>query len=490
MSDSEIVERFDRVARASPDRLVVHAPSGDRHITAGTLAASGRELSRALGAAGLGPDDLVLSALGNHDAFFSLLLACAGRGVAVLPLDRGTPPAEALPLAVRFGATAIVVRDDSLDHAGATGRDLPGGLRLLRLGTPARTIATRGAALLKMTSGSTGLPKATFTTASNLIADSEAIIEAMDIRPDDTQVACIPLSHAYALGNIVGPLFLQGTTAVLHDQFAPGHFVQDARRFRTRVFAGVPFMFEHLAAHLPAEDWPPALEKLITAGARLEVSTARRFVAQFGVRIHNLYGSSETGGITFDQVADPDDMASVGTPLPRVTLSLRPDAAAPAGAGRVHVAGPAVCRGYADAQEEADSPFDAGGFLTGDLGALDARGRLEIVGRVSSFINIAGRKVQPDEVERVLSAMPGIAEARVIGIADAVRGQQLVACIVPRDHDLRPIAIRHYCADRLAAYKIPRAFLFLDALPRDARGKTNRHALDALARGRLTGSSG
>lgn len=342
-----------------------------------------------------------------------------------------------------------------------------------------------GAAVLKLTSGSTGLPKAAIATAANLVADGEAIVEAMGIRRGDVQTACIPLAHAYGLGNVVMPLFLQGTAIVLREQFVPSQVVHDAVRYGTRVFAGVPFMFEHLLAHLPAADWPCRLETLITAGARLEASTARGFVERFGVRIHSLYGSSETGGITFDRVADPDDATSVGTPLPRVTVTLRAEPGAPDGTGRVHVRGPAVSSGYAGQSADPDSPFVDGGFLTGDLAALDGHGRLVLAGRVSSFINVAGRKVQPEEVERVLCAMPGIVDARVLGVPDALRGQRLVACIVARGAEVRPIAIRQFCAGHLAAHKIPRAFVLVEDLPRDARGKTDRRALEALVHARL-----
>lgn len=147
----------------------------------------------------------------------------------------------------------------------------------------------------------------------------------------------------------------------------------------------------------------------------------------------------------------------------------------------MHVAGEAVTRGYAGE----DVAGFADGFLTGDLGRLEADGRLTLVGRVSVFINVAGRKVQPDEVERVLREMPAIADARVIGLPDPRRGQQLVACVVARVRGLRPYAIRTFCAERLAAHKIPRAFVFVDELPTDLRGKTNRRALETLVLARL-----
>ena len=107
-----------------------------------------------------------------------------------------------------------------------------------------------------------------------------------------------------------------------------------------------------------------------------------------------------------------------------------------------------------------------------------------LTGRVSSFVNVAGRKVQPDEVERVLRDMPAIADVtRHRRCRIAQRGEMLAACIVRRDPRLRPLDVRQFCAMRLAAHKIPRVYVFLDEMPRDERGKTSRRALDeAVAR--------
>ena len=136
------------------------------------------------------------------------------------------------------------------------------------------------------------------------------------------------------------------------------------------------------------------------------------------------------------------------------------------------VRGASVITSYADSVD-ADS-FVRGGFLTGDIGTLSGSGQLTLQGRVSSFVNVAGRKVQPDEVERVLRSFDPVRDVRVLGIADGRRGEQLVACLVT--HGARPsvISLRQFCAVRLAAYKIPRAFVFVEEIPLTERGKTDR----------------
>jgi long-chain acyl-CoA synthetase len=268
---------------------------------------------------------------------------------------------------------------------------------------------------------------------------------------------------------------------VLREGFVPHALPGDARTYRADVFPGVPFMFEHLAASPLPGGWPPSLRKLVSAGARLEVPSARRFFDAFGVKIHSFYGTSETGGIAYDDSPDLPEDTSVGRPLPGVRITLRREDSVPEGSGRVHVAGDAVARGYAG-EDSSDGSFVDGGFLTGDLGHFDRRGHLVLTGRVSQFINVAGRKVQPEEVEEVLRGMPAVTDVRVIAAPDPARGQQIAACIVAAETDRNVLAVRQFCAARLAVYKLPRVIVWLDRIPVTERGKTDRARLDALVR--------
>ena len=175
----------------------------------------------------------------------------------------------------------------------------------------------------------------------------------MDIRPDDTQMAAIPLSHAYGLGNLLMPVLLQGTAVVLREGFVPQRSSSDARDLRR---GRVPRRAVHVRAlhRAPAaRRWPPRLGTLISAGARLETTTrVARSTSAFGVKIHSFYGTSETGGIAYD---DSDELRRRGdrraAAARRARSRCRPRRRS-AGGGRVHVAGPAVAAGYAG------EPFD------------------------------------------------------------------------------------------------------------------------------------
>ena len=488
--------RFAEIAHDDPRRPLVHLPDAGHSLSASDIWRAHQTYVDRLAGIGVGAGSLVLSALGNRAAAAPLLLACRALEAAWLPVDAGATPAEVDALASRFGAAAIVIPGaiatasqpaDSMSPLGA-GEDLRVVARA------ANTRRYRGTAVLKLTSGSTGTPRGALTAETQLVADCTRIVAAMDIRAGDTQIAAIPLSHSYGLGNLLLPLLLQGTSIVLRDGFVPHQAAADARRFSARVFPGVPFMFQYFLDNPPTDGWPPVLRRLISAGAPLAPEIVRAFRDRFGVKIHTFYGASETGGIAFDADDEIDDSGTVGHPLPGVTISLREPAINPQSAianqsairnpqspRRVHVRSDAVSLGYS---EPVEGGFVDGGFLTGDYGAWDARGRLILRGRASSFVNVAGRKVEPDEVEQVLRAMPGIADVRIVAAPDRRRGQQIVACIVRNApaYELTTVGIRRYCAARLAPYKIPRTIVFVDAIPRTARGKIDRAKLDAVVR--------
>ena len=190
-------------------------------------------------------------------------------------------------------------------------------------------------------------------------------------------------------------------------------------------------MFEYFLDHPPADGWPPALQLLISAGAPLDAATCARFTIGSASRSTRSTARRETGGIAFDADDEIDDSGNGRHGrCPACTV----DAAARRRLRRrTQQARARAQRGRRRRLRRTTTgdAFVDGGFLTGDYGAFDARGRLVLAGRVSSFINVAGRKVQPDEVERVLRAMPGVADvARGRRAPMPRRGQQIVACLV------------------------------------------------------------
>jgi len=284
---SQILSRFAEICRREPTRPILHLPAVAAAWSAGDVWDAHRRYADRLASIGLGPGQLVLSAAGNSPASVALLLACLAADVPIMPVDAGATMPEILAFADRFAAAAMIV-PAALDVQPRVGRlptvDLDPGLRLTRLhhrdprGYP-------GAAILKLTSGSTGPVKATLTTEAQMVADGDHIVAAMGIDASDTQIASIPISHAYGLGSLMMPLLMLGTACVLRDSFVPHQLPADARRFGARIFPGVPFMFEYFLANPPAGGWPPTLQRLMSAGAPLAPATVRAFHDRYGVKI-------------------------------------------------------------------------------------------------------------------------------------------------------------------------------------------------------------
>jgi long-chain acyl-CoA synthetase len=420
----------------------------------------------------------VVSVVGNRPIFFSVVVACMNAGAALVPLGEATD-AEAATLIVQAGAVAVITDRDLPLHA-VREHSLGSGVRLLRLADRDDPPQYGRSVVLKLTSGSTHFPKAAIAAEKHLVNDGRHIIEAMGIEPTDINFTCIPLSHSYAIGNVVVPLLWQGTRVALRQSFNPAQFVRDVADSGATVFPGVPFMFERIKSLEPIDRLPASLRLLITAGARIDAGTVSWFRRHLDRKVHSFYGSSETGGIAYDDSEDVSDPLHVGRAMPETTIALRQSERGPS-AGRVFVEGNAVASRYADADGDPVSAFSDGGFLTGDLGYLDGTGRLVLTGRVSPLVNVAGRKVDPAEVERRLLELPGIADARVLGMSCDTRGQQVVAFLVRTDAALTPLAIRQQCAETLSPHKIPRRFVFVDRFPADARGKIDWRALQRLA---------
>ena len=483
-SFSPLAEAFTAVLRDRRGDIVVMAPSESRTLTPLDIDQEARSLSTALGALHLSEGHLIVASIGNASVMPALLLACLRGRLTLMPVDRSTPPVELVALATRWGAAAVLV-PDSLD-LGRVDQDSPGtALRArpapLGRGVTAWVATTlpdpgryAGAAVLRLTSGSTGEPRVTWTEERHLVADVGHITAAMDIRPETRQLGVIPLSHSYGFGNLLLPLLWQGTPLLLRPEFVPTQIAPDIRSAALETFAGVPFMFEHLARH---RDMPhvASLRLAVSAGARLLYDTVTAFHRGTGVKVRSFYGSSETGGICFDGTDRVDERVPVGHPIGATRVELVADADAPEGSGRVRVSGPNVIDRYADH----DGPRFDGVFLTSDYACVDANGTHILTGRVPSFVNVAGRKVVPQEVEAALRALPGVSDAVAMGVEDALRGEALGACLVT-DAAWDARTVRAALSRRLAAYKLPRIVIVTRALPLTDRGKVDRAAIARL----------
>jgi acyl-coenzyme A synthetase/AMP-(fatty) acid ligase len=348
---------------------------------------------------------------------------------------------------------------------------------------PAPPVLPPGTALLRMTSGTTGEPRAVAASAESLLADVENITATMGIHERDRNLVAVPLSHCYGFDNVVLTLATLGCPAIVVRDLTPRHLLRAARRGGASVFPAVPFLVD-LLARAPAGGSPrwPELRLVISAGALLPVESRERFAARFGVRPRVLYGSTECGAISFDRAGSADlPEGCVGEALDGVSISLR-DAAR--GVGRVVADSRAVASALVPSATtrkgralERDI-LAPGRFVTPDLARLDDRGRLQLLGRVTEVINVGGRKVFPAEVEQVIRRIAGVSEVAVVGVRRST-ATEAVRAVVIASPEVDRTAVVGACAAALASYKVPRVVDFVAELPRNRRGKIDRRALTA-----------
>lgn len=373
----------------------------------------------------------VAFALPNGAPWFAAFLGLLRAGATPVPLDPSEPAANQLALAT--AARAAFAWIDG---------------QLVTAAPPVRHRYPRPA-LVKLTSGSTGTPRALPFTDAQMLADGRQICATMAIRPTDLNLAVIPLGHSYGLGNLVIPLLAQGTALVCADLPVPHALAALAARQHPTVFPAVPALLRALAdSDLTAATFA-SLRTVISAGSPLPPSTAAAFADRFGLVPRGFYGSSETGGIAYDRAGD-----GALHPLDGVSVTqLR--------GNRVSVLSPAV--------------FRASGHIPADRVRLELDGRLVLLGRAGRLVKIAGRRLDLGELENTLRAIPDIADAFVAPHPDAP--EHLAAVLAT---PLAPLPLRALLRTHLAPWKIPRRLVPVPAFPLTARGKPDLAALRAL----------
>jgi acyl-CoA synthetase (AMP-forming)/AMP-acid ligase II len=486
-----VAEAFQKVSSEHKDRVAIYALSERLTPTFAELANDAHVLHRALEALRLPPNPTIVSNVGNRTSFVPLFVAGLGCGSGFLPLDGGASPREVFDLADSCSADLIVIpaRPDGPEAWRDVVSDwLPCGLAAIRrmpADGPSWRQGETDALVLRVTSGSTGFSKIAVMREQSLVNDGRHVIEAMGISSHDISAATVPMAHAYGMGNLLLPLILEGSPIAMRDRFVYAQWASDVTELGVTMFPGVPFIFDHLRRADAAAAPLSRLRLVVTAGAPIDFETLRYFKDRFGVKIHSLYGTTETGSITFDSSDALSDRVTVGWPMPETTVVLSETDDVRSG-GRVLVRGSAVSRGYAfnEAVDESAPVFTPDGFLTGDLGRLADDGQLVLVGRVSAFVNVAGRKVSPGEIERVIAELPDVSQVWVLGVTDGARGQELVACVSRRNGSLSAAAVRTHCAAILSPYKVPKRIVFADELPVTSRGKVTRQTVEALLKSR------
>ncbi len=329
-------------------------------------------------------------------------------------------------------------------------------------------------ALLKLTSGTSGAPRCVAFSEQALYADAVQIMATMQFGPADRNLAVIPVSHSYGVGNILLPLLIAAVPLVVCQDRTPRALLAALDEGEVTVFPGTPLLFQSLA-RLPDLPQLPALRLSISAGALLRWETAQLWRNRFGRPLHSFYGATECGGICYVRTPAPDDPEGfVGQPMEGVSLvAIEPDA----GGSRYAVSSPAVGQYYWP--QAGKEVLDGTRFIPGDLLVFTENPRGFVIhGRTSDFIEVGGRKLDPRRIELILEKVRGVEWVCVFGIPSASRGHEVIAAIVTEkqsavsDAELFAL-LRKNCEP----WQCPRAIWRLDAPPANSRGKISRKVL-------------
>ena len=469
------------------DEAIEYEPAGGglATLTFGDLEARSNRLAHALGRRGLRAGDRVAVYLSNRLEFVDLLLACVKLGLVLVPINilyrereithilTDAQPRVVITTREKFPAFEGATPLDAAELTGEAAGESSSGVR--------GPIDADAPAAIVYTSGTTGRSKGAVLSHNNCLANTVNLIGCWRITASDRYLAVLPLFHVHGLANGLMTWLASGCRMRLVERFEAARAEEWFTAFEPTLFFGVPTIYVRLldlrrdtAAAIGAK-----MRLFVSGSAPLPSAVFEEFRSRFGHAILERYGMSETLMNLSNPYVGQRRAGSVGMPLPGLsTRIVRPDGTdvETGETGELLVRGPNVFSGYWRQPEATAAAFVDGWFRTGDLAERDADGYYTLRGRRTDLIISGGFNIYPREIEELLLETPGVREAVVVGVPDTRRGELPVAYLVT-DRPIDPPALDERCRRALASFKVPRAFVRVDALPRTALGKVQKHLL-------------
>lgn len=417
-------------------------------------------------AASTEPGDVVLLVEPRMDAFVCQFLGALVAGRWVLPIPPDAPEREVSRLIAESGARSAI------------GTGAPAVKPRLESARPnVDTDLARGGGIILRTSGTTGIPKLVCRTAASLDAVAANVRDSASLTHSDVILAMIPAWHSYGVENVLlGPL-VAGASIACCPRFDAGLCARLLMTGAT-VFPGVPMMFDALTRASRPER--TTLRLAYSAGSSLPLEISGGFAERWGRPVGQLYGASDVGSVTFNDPGVASFVpAGVGLPMRGVSVRILRDDGHDADAdeqGEVAIRAPSMLAAYMG-----DHPMHLvdGHLRMGDLGCVDALGRLKITGMLKFLIDVGGMKVNPLEVECVLREHPLVGDCAVVALRVTETVSRVRAIVTPAgDEPPDASSLRAWSAERLAPHKVPRVIDLHDSLPRSPTGKLLRRALE------------
>jgi indoleacetate---CoA ligase len=492
----DLAHWIERSAAFAPDKLAIRF--ADRDLSYAAFAERIRLTGARLAALGVGRGDVVAYLGRNHPDLLALLFACARCGALVVPLNwrHATPEharvlSDCTPRAVLVDASftprAQTLRDDFPDMIWATLGEAPAGWLAWEEIDGARqspaAASPEDPVLICYTSGSTGAPKGVVLTQNALLWNAFNSNHMHDMTSADRVLTTLPLFHVGGLNILTLPALHAGASVYLHEQFEPAAAIEAIERERITLTVLVPAQLTAMMEHPRWGDADLTSLRMITTGSTIISESFIRRVNGRGLRVVQVYGSTETCPIAAYVRAENADRKAGAAGLPALHCELRvvddDDNDVPAGRdGEIVVRGPNVSRCYWRAPKATAEAYRGGWYHSNDIGHFDAEGYLHVVSRKTDMIISGSENIYPAEIENVLLECSAIVEACIVGRPDERWGEAAVAFIVLQPGaQMSEAEVRALLEDRIARFKHPREIRFTDALPRTALGKVMRAEL-------------
>jgi fatty-acyl-CoA synthase len=491
---------YTGAAARYPDRLAIVDERGA--LTFEEVHRRTNALAHELAAAGVREGDGVAIMCRNHRGFVEATVACSKLGATALYLNTAFAAPQITDVLAREDAAAVIYDEDFAalvaegaasrkrfvawcesrsPAAGASSSDARLDDMIARGEESDLTPPLGRGSVVILTSGTTGTPKGAARKQPDSIGPAAALFSKIPLRARQTTMIAAPMFHSWGFAHFTLALPL-ASTLVLRRRFEPEETLRAAAQSRATALALVPVMLQRiidLGEETIGRYDLSALRVIALSGSALPGELATRAMDCFGDVLYNLYGSTEVAWAT---IATPADLraapGTAGRPPIGTVVKLLDEAGrevAPGASGRIFVGNEMMFDGYTGG---GNKEVIGGLMSTGDVGHLDAEGRLFVDGRDDEMIVSGGENVFPREVEDLLADHAEIEEAAVVGVPDAEFGQRLKAFVVARNGAaLDEAAVKDYVKQNLARFKVPRDVVFLEQLPRNATGKVLKREL-------------
>jgi long-chain acyl-CoA synthetase len=489
-----VAQALERSAFYYPDRTALVFQ--DRRWGYRELEREASALASGLMRLGLRPGERIALQLPNRPEFVLTYYAALKLGAVPLSLNV-TYKAEEIAYIVQNAEASLLVTSAPVASNLPPLSAMPSVRRVVRVDGPAELTALRGdpglravdldreeTAAILYTSATTGRPKGVVLSHANIVSNVWAANHHLQMTHEDRGICALPLFHSFGQNFVMNALINCGGTLVLQERFLVDELLSAIGRERITLLYGVPTMYLMILAGAPGACDLSSVRLCFSAAAGLPDDVERRWHERFGHWIHQGYGLTETSPFASYNHAIRFRSGSVGTPIENVEMKVVDEAGRELPdrePGEILIKGPNVMKGYFRDPEATARAIEHGWLHTGDIGYRDQDGYFFVVDRLKDMVNVAGFKVFPREVEELLFQHHAVKEVAVVGVPHPVKGEAVKAFVVLEDGEtVAPDALKEFCRERIASYKVPEEFLFVSVLPKNPTGKILKNELRLL----------